>query len=195
MKILLVDNGSKLIRELAAALPGELVTVPWSGVGSTDTTDFDLIVLSGGSGFSVSGNEEKLKDEIRLIRDDRKPLIGVCFGCELIADAFGGVLERMPADHQGEVRITVEPTHREFFGFDEFTSYEHHIWRIKQVPPEFIVMASSEHGPELIRHRKLPIFGLQFHPEKVIDGATGMNILQRIFDHVYQGIEAAKKPA
>jgi anthranilate/para-aminobenzoate synthase component II len=48
-------------------------------------------------------------------------------------------------------------------------------------------VASSEHGPELIRHRELPIFGLQFHPEKAMDGANGMAILKKVFDLVNIG--------
>lgn len=186
MKTLLVDNGSKLILELSRSIPGDLTLAAWDKLASLRPSDFDLVVLSGGSLFSVAGNEERLKDELRIIREDKKPLIGICFGCELIADAFGGVLERMPTDHQGDVLVSIEPAYRGFFDVESFVSYEHHAWKIKELPKDFVMMASSKHGPELIRHANLPIYGLQFHPEKVIEKGAGKQILGKILASLFK---------
>jgi GMP synthase-like glutamine amidotransferase len=126
MKTLLVNNSSLLLKELQADIPGDVTVIPWDDIGTIDAANFDLVVLSGGSAFSIVGNEEKLKSEVMLIRSGKKPLIGICFGCELIATAFGGVLEKMGSGQQGKIRIVIEPAYRDIFGMDEFISYEHH---------------------------------------------------------------------
>ena len=187
MKTLLIDNKSKLIVNLKVSLPGEVTVKPWNSLSGTQTDAFDLIVLSGGSAFSVEGNEDKLKAELELIHQNKKPLIGICFGCELIVKAFGGTLERMAEPKKGNISIKINPQFRQLYdGLESFEVYENHHWRIKDLPTCFDVVASSEHGHELIKHRTLPIFGLQFHPEKVVAAGQGDYILKKTIEDATQ---------
>ncbi len=181
MKTLLIDNQSTLLPRLNAALPGEVTTLRWDKLEGLSADPFDLVILSGGSAFDIVHNEALLKSEIALIVADKKPLIGICFGCELVAEAFGGTLEEMDSQKKGTIRIQVDARYRDIFdGMESFEVYENHRWRIKDLPADFEVMASSDHGPEIIRHKSLPIFGLQFHPEKAVENGKGEEILKLI---------------
>ncbi|MEK7063402.1 MAG: gamma-glutamyl-gamma-aminobutyrate hydrolase family protein, partial [Patescibacteria group bacterium] len=143
----------------------------------------DLIVLSGSSGFPVAlDNSNALAAEIELIRSSTVPLIGICYGCELIAHAFGGTL----ADHgegsreQDLVSIKVTKDDSIFGGRSEFEAYDAHRWVIADVPAEFEVLARSAHGPEVIRHKDRPLWGFQFHPEKMVDESYGDEVFNSL---------------
>ena len=105
MTFLLIDNGTTLLEKMKRAIPGEVVVRTWNEIRGVKFEDFYAVILSGGSLFEIVGNEKRLKDEMQLIHDDNKLLIGICFGCELIAETFGGVLEKDLRDHHGIMEI------------------------------------------------------------------------------------------
>ncbi|MFA6095878.1 MAG: gamma-glutamyl-gamma-aminobutyrate hydrolase family protein [Candidatus Paceibacterota bacterium] len=186
MKTLLIDNETTLLESLERVIPGTVTVRRWDNLQDISTKPFDLVVLSGGSRFEIEGNEEKLRDEILIIRDTSKPLIGICFGCELIVTAFGGTIEEMTNQEKGPVAIEITPGFSPIFGSGtgDFTVYENHRWHIKDMPEGFDALASSSHGIELIKHKTLPIIGLQFHPEKVIENGKGPYIFDRILREI-----------
>jgi len=106
-KVLLIDNETVLLQKLEALIPGHEFVHKWNDLNELDSNDFDLIVLSGGSGFNIVENESKLKGEITLIKNSKKPIIGICYGCELIVKTFDGVLERSAEDHHGIIDIDI----------------------------------------------------------------------------------------
>ncbi len=170
MKVALVNNGSHAPEKLLALLKGHEVVV-YDTAHLHEVGDADLIVLSGSSKFPITENEWLLLPEIDLIKTTTTPIIGICYGCELIARAFGGSL----ADHGEEskerdlVRVEVVADDPMFAGRTEFEAYDAHRWVIASLPPEVRVLARSEHGPEVIRHTERLIWGFQFHPEKMVD--------------------------
>jgi GMP synthase-like glutamine amidotransferase len=185
MKTLLIDNGTNLLESLKQIVPGTVTIRPWNALGNISASQFDLVILSGGSRFEIEGNEDTLRDEIRLIQKDKKPLIGICFGCELIVKAFGGTIEEMQNQQKGPVTIEASPNFSKILGnIPSFTVYENHHWRIKNLPEDFESLAHSDHGDELIRHTHLPILGLQFHPEKVIENGKGPYIFERVLHEI-----------
>ena len=186
MKVLLIDNGSTLIRRLESLIPGREIVRAWDELSNIDANQFDLIVLSGGSRFGVLDGEARLKSEIELVKRNTKPMIGICFGCELIVHTFGGVLEKMETKEKGIVTIKTVKDNPIFSGLGEFDVYENHRWHISKMPEKFSVLAESAHGIEAIKHDKLPIYGLQFHPERFKQKTDGDKIFMNIFNSICQ---------
>lgn len=172
MKVALVNNGTKEPEKLLSLLrQHDVVVFNSSDIAVVKPGDFDVIVLSGSSRFPITENEWLLLPEIDLIKTTTTPIVGICYGCELIARAFGGSL----VDHGEEskerdlVRIEVVSDDSMFGGRREFEAYDAHRWVIASLPPELRVLARSAHGPEIIRHTERLIWGFQFHPEKMLD--------------------------
>src|SRR3989344_5129884 len=108
MKVLLIDNGSTLLEKLKKLIPGRETVEQAEKISEKDTNTYDLVVLSGSSKEQLIGNESDFKNEIDFILSNQKPLIGICFGCELIATAFGGQLRELESTHKGikDIEIT-----------------------------------------------------------------------------------------
>lgn len=182
MSVLLIDNGTTLLDKLKKLIPGEEVVKVWNEFEG-DARGHELAILSGGSQIELVGNEEKFEKEFQFIKNSRIPIIGICFGCELLAVAFGGTLKKLGNKHKGIKEISLTDT--EHFGSKSLISvFENHSWIIDVLPSEFEVLAESTDGPEAIKHKKRPIYGLQFHPENFVDKTEGdelfLNLLQAI---------------
>ncbi|MFA6254362.1 MAG: gamma-glutamyl-gamma-aminobutyrate hydrolase family protein [Candidatus Paceibacterota bacterium] len=180
MNILLVDNGTTLLSELETLIPGNEIVRVWDDLADIKSEDFNLIILSGGSKFEIEGHEDKLENELELIKNTTKPLIGICYGCELITKAFGGTLEKSPNQHKGIIDIKILEEDSIFDNLEPLRVYENHSWLIKELPPDFIALAKSDHGYEIIKHRSKPIYGFQFHPEQFVDKTIGDEMFLRL---------------
>jgi GMP synthase (glutamine-hydrolysing) len=121
--------------------------------------------------------------EIELIKSTKKPIIGICFGCELIVYAFGGKLKALDQPHSGVREIEV--TNKDYSNNDKISVYEHHGYIIDELPIGFSVLAKSPDGPEAIKHDSLPIFGLQFHPENFVHNNDGKEVFTKIFNQLF----------
>ncbi len=190
MRVALVNNGTKKPEKLLQLLRDHTVTV-FDTSNALDITedDFDLIVLSGSSRFPIDKNEWLLLPEIDLIKSSKLPIIGICYGCELIVRAFGGSL----IDHGEEskerdlVRVDVVDDDPIFSGRKDFDAYDAHRWVIASLSQEFKVLARSVHGPEIIRHSIKPLFGFQFHPEKMADQSFGDDVFFALLKSLARG--------
>lgn len=180
MKILLIDNGTTLLDKLKKLIPGDESVVSFDTFTAEAAAHSELIILSGSSEGPLFSQKPRFTEEISFIRETKKPVIGICFGHELIVQAFGGSLHELPQQKVGTVVINVERDHELFWGRQQFSAYENHRWGIKTLPDDFEVLASSEHGPEVIRHKSRPIYGFQFHPENCMD--------KHIADEIFLGV-------
>jgi len=180
MKILLIDNGSNLLSKLQQLIPGSEVTMKFGDVKLSDTEDFDLIILSGGGFHNVLQNRGEFQEEIKII-ESGKPLIGICFGFELIAHTFGAKIKKLDTEQVGTHEIEV--LDKSLGGPNQVKVYEGHKWGISELPEVFEVLAKSASGPEIIKHKNQPIYGIQFHPENLVEETKGdelfMNLLKQ----------------
>ena len=132
----------------------------------------DYLVISPGPG---TPSEAGISIEAIKHFAGKVPILGVCLGHQSIAQAFGarivqakfirhGIVEDMDFDGRGLFRI-IGKTGR-------FTRYHSLVVDESTLPPEFEVTARAKDGDIMgIRHKTLPIEGVQFHPESIASHA------------------------
>lgn len=183
MRVALVNNGTKEPQKLLELLSGNEVSVYETGRAAEALDgEWDLIVLSGSSRLSVLYNLDTLTPEINLVRQTSAPLIGVCFGAEVLAVAYDGSLLDKGHKEKGIYSVSAVVDDPIFAGEESFKVYGAHRWCIDRVPDELEVLASSAMGPEIVRHRTRPQYGFQFHPEKMCDETYGDELFRRVVD-------------
>ena len=100
------------------------------------------------------------------------PLLGVCLGHQCIAEAFGGRIESAGEIMHGKVSTITHDGRGVFAGLpDPFEAIRYHSLAIApdSMPDELEVTARAESGVIMgVRHRSLPIEGVQFHPESIM---------------------------
>jgi anthranilate synthase component 2 len=100
------------------------------------------------------------------------PVFGVCLGHQAIGAAFGGVVDRGPEPVHGKASAIHHTGEGIFAGVsDPFEGGRYHslVVEREQLPPEVEVTAWTGDGLVMgIRHRELPRFGVQFHPESIL---------------------------
>ena len=107
-------------------------------------------------------------DLVAACADREKPLLGVCLGHQSIGQYFGGKVERGGLMH-GKTSPVTHDGSGVFEGIPSpFTATRYHSLVVQDQPEELIANAISDDGYTMgIRHRDLPIHGVQFHPESI----------------------------
>jgi len=171
--ILVVDNYDSftynLVQLVAAA--GAEPEVVRNDVASADgllAKNPDGILLSPGP-----GRPEEAGVCLELVgRRPRVPLLGVCLGHQTIGLAFGAEVARAPVPMHGKVSAVHHDGQGLFEGVpNPFEATRYHSLDVKPetLPPELVPVAWSEDGVlQAMRHRDLPYWGVQFHPESVL---------------------------
>jgi anthranilate synthase component 2 len=185
--ILMIDNYDSftwnLVQMLASA--GELVEVV-----RNDAASASELLARRPHGIVVSpgpGRPEGAGICVELIRRQAPvPLLGVCLGHQALAFACGAAVERAARPMHGK---TSRVRHRDegvFAGLPnpfEATRYHSLAVREESLPPELRAVAWSEDDGEVmgVVHRRLPYFGVQFHPESVLT-AAGPHLIGNFLD-------------
>ncbi len=181
--ILLLDNYDSFTYNLAQYLGqlGETLEVRRNDQIALDEIAElkpERIVISPGPGIPAAAGIS-----VELIRRfaGNVPILGVCLGHQAIGYAFGGRVVRAPTVMHGK---TSEITHdgRTIFRKvpQRFTATRYHslVVERKSLPRELEVSARTADGTIMgLRHRKLRVEGVQFHPESVLT-EVGMKILR-----------------
>jgi len=128
----------------------------------------EAIVLSPGP---CTPNEAGICLDLIAAAAGRVPILGVCLGHQAIGQAFGGVVQRAATPMHGKLsRISHQGTDV-FAGLPspfEATRYHSLILDRATMPETLMATAWTEDGLVMgLRHRTLPVFGVQFHPESI----------------------------
>ncbi|MGQ9534625.1 MAG: glutamine amidotransferase-related protein [bacterium] len=150
-----------------------------------DVRLYNAIIISGSQRkLAEIGTFELYANVAELIKTCEKPVLGICFGHQLITKAFYEDVVPMGQRIEGFYMIK-RVNHDELFeGLGEkMLVMESHEEMAANVPSEFIKLAESPNCPiEAIKHRILPIYGVQFHPERYDDKhPAGAIILENFF--------------
>jgi len=122
------------------------------------------IVLSGGPSSVLEEGAPRLD---RRILDLGIPVLGLCYGHQLIAQMFGGRVERSERREYGPTYVSVDKAVDVLDGLGKRELvWMSHGDTVYQLPSTFEVMAHTDNSPvAAFHHRKMPVFGLQWHPE------------------------------
>jgi len=120
-------------------------------------------ILSGGPASVYSENSPKIELE-RLMG---KPILGICYGMQLIAHQLGGVVKKVEKREYGNTKIKIVGESILFKGLPmEFNVWMSHSDTVVKLPEGFEQAAESENSRyAAIQNKKLNIYGVQFHPE------------------------------
>jgi len=138
----------------------------------------ELIESFAPKGIILSGGPASVDDEgapglpATLLREGGTdiPVLGVCYGCQLLTQALGGRVVASDKREFGRATIAVDDAGPLF---DQVADGTHVVWmshsdRIAEVAPGFRITATTDGGvPAAIAHETRPLFGVQFHPEVV----------------------------
>ncbi len=146
---------------------------------------YDVIVLSGSQRkFAEPGLMDTYAHEVDFIRAIEKPLLGICFGHQLLSMAFGSEVVGMEEKIDGYYMIQRLSDNEIFEGLPaRFLVRESHEEMVVDVPFGFELLAESPNcRVEIIKNTKYPIYGVQCHPERFDDEhPAGKSILESFF--------------
>lgn len=187
MKILIIDNGTKYLDELLNLVAShEVEVIPSAQYDMSATPRCNLIILSGGGhGRPLQGFESKWQQELNLIRRTTIPLLGICFGFELMAAAYGYTLDKGEKPMRGLQQIHANQDDKVFQEQTEFTVYESHRWVLNNISDPYEILATSPRGIEIIKHKDRLHYGFQFHPEKSRGIQSGRDIFANLLKMVH----------
>jgi GMP synthase (glutamine-hydrolysing) len=149
---------------------GSLVaSIEWSGASATRFNSFDGVVLSGSPDMmSEARIQAKYRNEMDAILDSAVPVLGVCFGHQMMASAFGSEVVKDGKPVLGMVETTVLTDDPLFMGLPRslvLLESRHEV--VKSLPGDFrLVARSAKSKVATMKHEKRPLYGVQFHPER-----------------------------
>ncbi|MFH1587153.1 MAG: glutamine-hydrolyzing GMP synthase [Candidatus Diapherotrites archaeon] len=138
------------------------------------------IILSGGPASVYAENAPSFNPEIFNLG---KPILGLCYGLQIIAKEMGGEVQRGKVREYGTAKIEIKGKNDLFRGTkNNSIAWMSHGDKVEKIPPEFDKLASTEDCEfAAITNPEKKIFALQFHPE-VTHTEGGMKILGNFLD-------------
>ena len=123
------------------------------------------IILSGGPASVYEGTAPKCDPEIFNLG---LPVLGICYGMQLACEALGAQVQSSEVREYGRAQCRITDAGEQLFaGLPEETQvWMSHGDQVTQVSEDFIPLATTDTCPfAAVKHKSLPIYGLQFHPE------------------------------
>ncbi|MGO2664047.1 anthranilate synthase component II [Mycetocola reblochoni] len=176
-RVLVIDNYDSFVYTLNGYLQelgAETTVVRNDAIAPEDVpatiAGYDAVLVSPGPGKPSDAGVSI--DAIRAAAAAGTPLLGVCLGHQALAEAYGATVtnaEELMHGKTSRVRHDGSPF---YAGLDdEFTATRYHSLAVVDgtVPDELVVTSRTPGGVIMgLRHRELPLFGVQFHPESVL---------------------------
>ena len=167
--LLVLDNHSAFSQDLIS-LVGSLTSdfEAASYDAGADLGRFDSVIISGRKRNNPDTNAPNMAI-IRHCISEKKPLLGICYGAEILALSLGGTLRRAPRLAGGMHRVRTVRSNPILDG--EMEAFGNNHFEIARLPDALSRIAGSDaHRYEAVQYRDMSVFGVQFHPECSPDG-------------------------
>ncbi len=140
------------------------------------------VILSGGPASVLAEGSPRVD---RLVFELGVPVLGICYGLQLLAHELGGRVDKAAHREYGPATIAVRHGSALFAGLpDELDVWMSHGDRVEVLPPGFAPIASTTSAPfAAVEDRERRFFGVQFHPE-VVHTPQGKDLLWNFAHHV-----------
>ncbi len=176
VKLLLVNNYDTSHRERAITLKASLIKngaevkmTEWLEASSSKFQGYDAVVLSGSyEMLSQVKTQVKFRNEIEAVRDAKLPILGICFGHQLLGHTFGSriVKTARPAKGYNDAELLKKSSIFEDLP-TTIAVYESHYEVVDSLPGSFTHLARSPTAEICaMKHSSIPLYGVQFHPER-----------------------------
>jgi GMP synthase (glutamine-hydrolysing) len=185
--VLIVDYGSQYTQLIARRIREHHVycevVPPWVETAQVEKSGPGALVLSGGPGSVAEAGAPPLNEDLL---DLGIPVLGICYGQQLLVSHFGGTVEPAREREYGRATLRLAEGSDPLF---EGVPRESVVWmshgdRVVRVPEGFRVLGTSDNSPfAAIRQDSRPVYGLQFHPE-VFHTEAGERILGNFLRNV-----------
>ena len=178
MAVLVVDNLSPFTADILTRLSRlneRYFHKRFSQVSKEDLRQCDHVILSGRRKHSTEINALNSRI-IKYCHYQSKPLLGICYGAEIIVLTLGGSIRKMPAHVQGTIEVSPNSANPLTVGKKSILVYESHGYCIAKLPSNFKSLASSRFCEHELFSNDSKIYGTQFHPEK--SGDDGLDLLK-----------------
>ena len=172
-RILVIDNYDSFVFNLVqylAQLGAECTVVRNDEVDDSAAAQYDGVLISPGP-----GTPDKAGVSIAMIKycaENSIPLFGVCLGHQAIGKAFGATVSRAPELLHGKTSQVIHSAKGVLHNLPSpFTATRYHSLAVERetVPEVLEITGATESGVVMsMRHKTLPIEGVQFHPESVL---------------------------
>ncbi|MBN2031229.1 glutamine-hydrolyzing GMP synthase [bacterium] len=179
-EILILDFGSQYTQLIARRVREQQVyseIVPYQ-------IEAEQIRAIGPKGIILSGGPASIYNDLAPLPDQgifdlNIPILGICYGLQIIGHLFGGEVDQSVRREFGHAKLSIDD-HRDLFqgigqSLDVWMSHGDHL---TVIPPDFDRLGHTENAPyAVIGNRKRNIFGVQFHPE-VVHTSQGHTIIR-----------------
>ena len=169
-KILILDFGSQYTQLIARRVRECMVysEIHPYNISRKDIERFNPkgIILSGSPASVHDRDAPRISEELL---ETGLPVLGICYGMQLMVELFRGEVENSRDREFGNAQLYIDDHTELFQGINNRADIQ--VWmslgdRVNFLPPDFTVIDHSTNSPvAAIRNKKLPIFGVQFHPE------------------------------
>ncbi len=175
IKVLIIDNYDSFtynLVQLVEEIVGERPRVVRNDVlDKINLSNYTHVILSPGPGLPNEAGE--LKEAIAELANLKIATLGVCLGQQAIAEHFGGSLVNLDKVYHGvSDKITITKEDSLFKGIPTgFEAGRYHSWIVNKVnfPKELAIICKGPNNEIMgLRHKSLPILGVQFHPESIL---------------------------
>jgi GMP synthase (glutamine-hydrolysing) len=179
--VLIVDNLSPFTKDIVDCLRRidgiEYQYRKFNDVSAIDLENCGRVILSGRRKNSRENNVVNSSIIKQCYFKRRIPLLGICYGAEIIALTLGGTIVKMPSHLQWTFEILSVKQNLLTGDRRSIMAYESHGYCISTLPENFETLASSHYCKhEIFSSKNGRIYGTQFHPEK--SGSDGSAILK-----------------
>lgn len=173
-RILVIDNYDSFVYTIVGylrQLGAQTVVVRNDAVATGVIEDYDGVLVSPGPGTPAEAGAAN--DVIRECARTGTPMLGICLGLQALAEVYGGVVTHAPELMHGKTSQVLHDGESVLVGLPSpFTATRYHSLAVDAgtVDLEVIdVTARTQAGIIMgLKHRELPLHGVQFHPESVL---------------------------